>query len=375
MHDKIVLINQSTGYLMIDTVNAFCEKSSKVALICGSLSPVERNLCEKVNVDKIVKYNRKSALRRILSWGIGSLQIYLKLLCKYRDYHVVYVTNPPMSYMCSKLLHNSFSIIVYDIYPDALRNVGIKENNLIHRWWKKQNRKLFAKAENVFSLSDGMADSLSAYMPKENIKVVPLWSASEKFVPIDKSCNEFVQKYGLQNKFVVMYSGNMGYTHSVDVLVELASQMKANNQIHFLLIGGGQKKTMLEERVMNEKLTNCTILDWQTQSILPQSLASADLGVVTLNTESAKVSVPSKTFNLMAVGAPLMCISPCESEIHSLIEKYRNGCCFDPSDIEAMKAYIEQLSLDRVLRNELSANSLKASKDFTAANAKMYLTT
>lgn len=373
MEDKVVLINQSSGYLMIDTVNAFAGKFHETVLICGSLSIRNRPLDNNVKVDRIIRYNRDSAFRRVLTWGVGTMQIFWKLLKKYRGYHLVYVTNPPMSYLCSKVLKNPFSIIVYDVYPDVLRNVDIREGSLIFRWWVRQNRRLFARAENVFSLSESMAVALDAYMPKKNVKVVPLWSSSEKLAPIPKDKNDFARFHGLQDKFVVMYSGNMGYTHNVDVLVEVASQMRDNAKVHFMLVGSGQKKAILEEWVKKENLTNCTILDWQPIEILPQSLATADLAVVTLNEESAKTSVPSKTFDMMAVGAPLMCISPIESEMHRLIEKYENGRCFGPDETEEMKSFIEELVSDAEYKKRLSDNSLKASKDFTVANAKMYV--
>ena len=373
MKNKVVVINQTSGYLMVDTVNAFAGKYKEVAFICGTLGHDERPLNSKVKVDRIIKYNRDSALKRIRTWGVGTLQIFWKLLTKYSGYHVVYVTNPPMSYLCANLLKNTFSVIVYDIYPDALRNVGIKEGHFIYSWWAKQNRKLFAKAEKVYSLSDSMATALSAYMPKEKVKVIPLWPSSEKFAPIPKAQNEFAVSHGLQDKFVVMYSGNMGYTHSVDVLVDVAAKMKDNDKVHFLLVGGGQKKPIIEERVEKENLLNCTILDWQPIEVLPQSLATADLAVVTLNEESAKVSVPSKTLNMMAVGAPLMCISPSESEMHRLICKYENGACFTPADVDGMKEFIERLAADAQYRSKLSENSLNASKDFTVSNAQLYV--
>lgn len=373
MKDKVVLINQTSGYLMVDTVNAFAGKFKEVAFICGSLGYDERPLYSKVKVDRIVKYNRNSALKRIMTWGIGTLQIFWKLLTNYRDYHVVYVTNPPMSYLCASLLKNSLSVIVYDIYPDALRNVGIKEGHFIYKWWAKQNRKLFAKAEKVYSLSDSMAKALSAYMLIEDVNVIALWPSSQSFKPIAKSENPFAKEHGLEDKFVVMYSGNMGYTHSVDVLVEVASQMKDEKDIRFVLIGGGKKKPELEARIEQEYLDNCLIMDWLSFEKLPYSLACADIGVVTLNEESAKVSVPSKTFNLMAVGAPILCLSPSDSEVNRLIVKYQNGCSFTPSDIEGIKTWIKELALNRELKEKFSENSVNASKDFTIENAKKYV--
>lgn len=370
---RTVLVNQSSSALMFDTVNAFVERGDDVALISGTFISDKERLNKSVKVTRIINYNKTSAIKRIFTWGIGTIQIAWHLLTKYRGWKVIYVTNPPMSYFCQKIVNNPFSIIVYDIYPDALRNIGINENHLIYKWWAKQNKKLFSKAKHVFTLCDSMSLALEAYTEKNKLKVVPLWVLDDRLKPIEKNKNEFAMKYNLQDKFVVMYSGNMGYTHSVDKLVDVASRMKDDMNIHFLLIGNGKKRSELEKRIKEESLSNCTILDWQPSDVLPLSLATADLGVITLNDDSAKVSIPSKTFNLLAVGAPLLCISPKDAEIYKLIEKYDNGACFTSEELTEIESFIRMLANNKDLKNKLSMNSIKASENYTRENAKLYL--
>ena len=96
---KVVLINQSTGYLMIDIVNAYADEYDKVSLIAGSVKVMERPLKDMVVVDKIIAYNRKSSIKRLFTWCWGTLQVFFKLLFNYKGYEVVYVTNPPMCYL------------------------------------------------------------------------------------------------------------------------------------------------------------------------------------------------------------------------------------------------------------------------------------
>ena len=370
---KVVLVNQSTGYLMIDIVNAYAEEYDEVVLLAGSVKETERLLNEKVKVKKTIAYDRSSSIKRLLTWGWGSLQIFNRLLFKYRKYEVVYVTNPPMAYLSSLLLKNPFSIIVYDTYPDALSTIGIKKTNWIYKKWSKWNKKLFAKAKKIVTLSDGMADRLSNYVNRSKITVIPNWASKESFKPIDKKENPFVKEHGLEDKFTVLYSGNMGFTHNVQVIIEVANRLKDNNHIHFMLIGDGKKKSELQQMAQSYELENCTFLDWQPVDKLQYSLASADLGVITLNDETALVSVPSKTYNLLAVGAPLLCIAPQESEIASLVNKYGNGACFLPNKIDEMTAFITDLASDKDKKEIMVRNSLAASKNFTYANAKQYV--
>jgi glycosyltransferase involved in cell wall biosynthesis len=373
MKNRVVLVNQSTGYLMVDIVNAFAQKYDEVVLLAGGIGEMDRPLCDKVKVDRVCVYDRSSTIKRLRTWLKCYWQIKKKIRNDYKNYEVVYVTNPPMSYFTALHTETPFSIVVYDIYPDALKNIGIKPTNPIYKIWTKRNKKIFARAKKVVVLSEGMAKVLSQYMPQEDITVIPNWAGSDNFAPLPKKENAFAKEHGLEDKFVVMYSGNMGFTHSVDVLVDVAEKVKNNDKIHFLLVGDGQKRPIIENRIKESGLTNCTVLGWQPVEVLPQSFACADIGVITLNEDSAAVSVPSKTYNLLAVGAPLLCICPQESEMTSLVKKYENGRCFQASQVNEMTEFILQVASDEGLQKKLSDNSLKASLDFSYHNAEKYL--
>ncbi len=373
MKDKIVFINQSTGYLMIDIVNAFASQCKETALIAGSIKENERSLNPSTKVDKIVEYNRTSIFKRLLTWVWGTIQIYFKLLFKYRGWYVVYVTNPPLSYLLSLCLKNPFSVIVYDIYPDALTNIGIKKTNFLYRKWIKWNNKLFDKADKIFTLSDGMKKQLSSYTDNNKIESIPNWSASTKLHPINKEENIFIKIHNLTDKFIVLYSGNIGITHNVEYIIEVAKKLKNDNDIQFLIIGEGGKKKILENNVTKYGLNNCRFLTWQSVEMMPYSLASADIAVITLNDDTASLSVPSKTYNLLAVGAPLLCIAPKTSELNNLVSEYNNGRCFDKEAIKEMTEYILEVNNNPTLKKGLSNNSLKASKQFTYKNAEQYV--
>lgn len=373
MKKNVVLINQSTGYLMIDIVNAYAAQYDQVALIAGSIKYSERSLADKVYVDKIIAYDRSSVFRRIFTWLFGTVQILFKLLFKYRRYEVVYVTNPPMSYLLAYFIHRPYSIIIYDIYPEALKNIGITKHHPIFRLWAKWNKHLFAKAQKVITLSEGMGKVLELYVNRSKIKVIYNWSASDKLRPIEKETNPFVKQHGLENKFIVLYSGNIGYTHNVECLVDIAKYLKSDPDILFLIIGEGKKKGMIQDMVSKAHLTSFLFLTWQNKDVLPYSLSAADVAVITLNDDTAQVSVPSKTYNLLAVGAPLMCISPQNSELARLVNKFQNGSCFEKNEVENMADYISKLKANLDIRRKLSINSLQAAKSFTYRNAKEYV--
>lgn len=370
---NLVVVNQSVGYLTIDTVNAYTSLYDNVVLIAGRVEKSERQLKESVKVERIIAYNKTSVIKRISTWIIAFIQIFFLLCYKYRKYEVVYVTNPPISYLASLVLKRPFSIVIYDTYPDALRNIGIRQGHWLYELWSKWNCKLFNKAKCVFTLSEGMAQQISNYVDRSRIKVVPLWPASDSFAPIKKKDNPFVLKHSLEDKFVVLYSGNMGYTHNVDTLVEVAEILCDKENIHFLFIGDGKKKQDIISSVEDKRLVNCSFLDWQPFDVLPYSLASADLGVVTLNDETALTSVPSKTFNLLAVGAPLLCIAPENSEIARIVSKYYNGLVCPATNPMKIAEFVLQMASDKDLYKQMSFSSLQAVKEYTKKNAYLYL--
>ena len=370
---KVVLVNQSTGYLMIDIVNAYAKQYDEVVLLAGSIRVLERPLNEKVRVRHIMSYNRNSSSRRMVSWLWSSVQVFFLLLFKYRKFETIFVTNPPFAYLTGLILKREFSVIVYDTYPDALKNIGISENNPIYTAWEGMNRMIFGKAKNIFTLSESMALQLSEYVPKERITVIPNWSGSTKFGPVSREENPFIADNKLERKFVVLYSGNIGYTHNVEVLTEVAEKLKEETDICFLFIGEGRKKEELVKIAKQKNLDNCRFMTWQSPDILPYSLSAADLGVVTLNDTTAQLSVPSKTYNLMAAGVALLSIAPETSALAQLIQDHKNGRNFNAGQTMEIVDFILQCRNNRKELSVMSENSLKASKKYTYSNAELYL--
>lgn len=370
---RVVLINQSSGYLMIDIVNAYEKSYDEVVFMYGSLEILDVNINEKVRISRLISYKRASKISRAFTWIYATIQIFFRLLFVYRNHEIVYVTNPPMSYLVSLLIHRPFSIIVYDTYPDILRNIGIKETNILYKLWTRWNKKLFLRSKMVYTLSEGMKKCLMKYVIEDKIKVIPNWSHPKHFSPIPKTDNLFINEHNLSNKFIVLYSGNIGYTHNLEVIIEVANRLSNDESIEFLIIGEGGKKIKIQQMATEYGLKNCSFLTWQPQSVLPYSLASADLAVITLNDETTLLSVPSKTYHLLAVGVPLLCIAPKESELNSLVLKYKNGICFEKEQLLDIVNYIKELKDSPALRQILIDNSLKASCYYTEQNALKYV--
>ena len=373
MGNKIVFVNQSSGYLMIDIINAHKASYDERVLISGFLNPRNNPLDEGVTVKKIVEYNRSSSLKRAWTWAWGFIKALWLIKTKYRKAHLFLVSNPPFSTLIPLFCNNTFSLLIYDVYPDALVEYKIiKEDSRVIKWWKKKNKKLYPKASKIFTLSNGMKNLLSQYVHKEKIDVVPVWTDNSFLKPVPKVENPFATKQGLQDKFVVMYSGNLGKTHNVEVLVKLAKELKKEN-IFFMIIGGGEKYTLIEKMIKESSLQNIRLLPWQPTEMLPYTISSADIGIVSLGKEASLLSVPSKTFNLMSVGVPILAFADQSSELAQLIKHHNIGTTCAEDDISKMKDFLLSTMKAPHVMNELKKNTLDASIHFGPENALKFI--
>jgi len=373
---KIVIINQSAGELCRDIANAFYEKSFDVSIICGKkcVSDLKKKLEDNVLIDTIVSYDKTSTARRLATWFWGTIQIYFKILLKYRKSNLFIVSNPPFATLLPLLLRNHYSLLIYDIFPDVLCSQNVlSDNSFIIRIWKKMNRCVYVNADFVFTIGERMKKVLEQYIPGFRIAVIPNWTDTSFIKPIPHEQNSFIQQYGLKNKFIVLYSGNFGNTHKVEVILDVAKRLKSNSEIQFVIIGDGNKKQLLKDTIEREKLTNCLLLPHQPYDILPYSLTSADIGVITLDEQSSSMSVPSKTYSTLASGCAVLGIASQETDFSELVNHYSVGMCFNSCDIDGMTSYILSLYRDKDLLNSYKKNSRTAAFDFTSQNAYQYV--
>uniref|UniRef100_UPI00402A55FA glycosyltransferase family 4 protein n=1 Tax=Segatella hominis TaxID=2518605 RepID=UPI00402A55FA len=376
MSKSVLLANQSTGYLMVDIVNAYVRsgKYDSVELFAGEINIRPSVPDSSVHVIKTVKYDKSSTLKRLLTWVAAFVHMLWVVWRRSKHCHLVLVSNPPLNVFVPLFTRKKFSFIVYDLYPDSLFSQGfVKRNSFLGRWWMTKNKQIFAKADCVFTLSEDMKKAVAQYVAEDKIKIVYNWAHNEHMRPIDKKENVFLADLKLQDKFIVLYSGNMGMTHDVDMLVDVADRLKENKTIHFLFIGEGAKKPIVEAKVARYGLENCSVLPYQPLEVLPYSMGAADLAVVTTDAKQSGLSVPSKTYTYLATGAALLCLAEENTELARLTRERKIGRCFVSQDLGGIARYILQMVSDRRLLQEYKENSRKTSLMYTPENAQQYV--
>lgn len=369
-----MLINQTTGYLFADVVNAMVKRDD-VVLICSDKVDETTTIDSMVKQERIIVYDKSSTLKRLWTWTIGTLQIWWKVITKYRKAELLIVSNPPFANLLALILPNKIiSHLVYDIYPEVLISGHIlSESSCMTRLWRKANKRIYNRAQHVYTIGIGMADCLSQYMEKEKIKVVNCWPDRTNIQRVEKTENQFVKKQKLKGKFVVLYSGNMGNTHRMEILVDVAERLKEYNDIVFILIGEGGKKKLIELKIKESGVENVRLLPYQPTGILSHSLSSADLGVITLDVTASNLSVPSKTFNLMQVGAALLVLGSGDCELGRMLVKYDMGRIFNPDNIDEIAEFVLYMKNNPEQLIEYKRNALKAISDYSVANVEKFL--
>ena len=368
----IVFINQSAGYLMIDIINAHVPFYDNLVLLTGYLNPRETALDEKVKFNKLLEYKRSSSSERLMTWlGFWFQTLYFVFL-KYRKYKVYFVSNPPLNIFTAKWIKRDFAFLVYDIYPDALtKNNIITKQSLLFEYWEKSNQTVYKKAKRMFTLSHGMKNAMRvAELDENKLDVVPVWTNNTFFKDVLPSNNEFIKKYDLRDKFIISYSGNLGKTHPVEKIIELAQKLVDEHDIIFLIIGDGDKKDQLLKMQEKLLLPNLKILGFQPTVLFPHVLAAAQIGIVTLESDVGDLSVPSKTFNLMSAGKPILSIANESSELAKIVKTNKIGENFSENEIDKMCDFIVKLKSNPDTYQEMQMASKKTSLMFSPDNAK-----
>ena len=201
--------------------------------------------------------------------------------------------------------------------------------------------------------------------PTDKIAVIPLWSQDD-FVYFDAAGREhFRRLHGWENKFVVMYSGNHSPCHPLDTLLEAAHRLRDREDIVFAFIGGGSEYRNIEARVAGDERENIVCLPYQPRGSLAASLSAGDLQVVVMGNAFVGIVSPSKVYNILAVGAPMLYIGPAQSHVTELFGTLGRGRRLYSAEHSDVDAVVQQIlkARERGFSPPITAYSTPVSRD------------
>jgi glycosyltransferase involved in cell wall biosynthesis len=380
---RIIFLNQMAGPLFRQLAEDISQEWSPSLLFTGHPHTLKHRSTASLGIIAAPTYRRKSYLSRVLSWIYYSGYVLFRCLRLHKDSLLILVFPPfvgMIGYLFKRLRGQRYVVFVYDITPDAMIVHGpLKESGLITRLWRRMNRLVWENAEAVITLSDQMAGNLERRFDVRKthagkVIVIPNWADVDWIRPMAKDKNEFAKKYMQVDKLTVMYSGNLGQSHDIKTILAAAKRLKENDAIHFMIIGEGAKKNLVDEAKREDGLDNLTVLAFQPEDTVPALLSTGDLAVISLDKGFEGLMVPSKIYSAMAAGSALIGLCDKNSEVARIIGRHQCGVVVNPGDIDAMTAAILDLLDDKAKLNQFRANSRDAAEKFhSRKNTNLYL--
>lgn len=232
---------------------------------------------------------------------------------------------------------------VQDVFPDAAIETGVISNPLVIRLARLLERWTYRAACAVTVLSDDLRDNVAVKLPprlRDRVEVIPNFVDVDVIRPQDRS-TKYRSELGLGDQLVVMYAGNVGFSQSLELVIGAARKFP---DVTFVINGSGSARADLQEA--SAGLTNLVFGDYQPVERLAEVLCSADLHVVPLHAGLGRVSVPSKTYSILAAGRPILASIDPQTEIPRLLEQSGAGEAVPPDDPSAFVARLRDMLSD-----------------------------
>lgn len=235
--------------------------------------------------------------------------------------------------------------IVQDIFPDSLVNTGLtRKNSLLWKIGRVIENFSYRNADRIVVISDSFKENILRKGALETkIEVIPNWVEEDSVIPIEKENNVLYSKYGIDPaKFTICYSGNIGHTQNLDMLLDVAEALRNNPDIQFVLIGDGACRKQVEDRVRTARMVNVKLLPFQSYELISHVFSLGDVGLVISKSGVGQNSVPSKTWGIMSAARPVLASFDLDSDLNRIIKAVNCGICVQAEDRNALlKAVLE----------------------------------
>ncbi len=373
---RLLAINQVVGPLMRQLLEDLQARGVQCAALTGWVDAEDAHALAFETLPAM-PLRKSPAWKRLWSWGRFTCQAIGAVFR--RTEPLLVVTNPPWPMLVmpplARVLGRRYALLVYDIYPDVAELMGIplaRRGGAVSRAWRWLSRQSMLRADAVITIGRRMAQTLRGHLqPGDDvdITVIPNWADTEFIKPIPKADNDFAAEHGLVDKCVVMYSGAFGATHDTDSILAAASRVTDLPDVQFMLIGGGTRQREVRQAVADAELPNLKLLGLQPFSRLPKSLASADMAIVCLDEGYEGISVPSKTYYMLAAGTAVLAISPPDTELTDLVARFDCGLHVPPRSPDQLASAIRSLRADPSRLARMQANARKAAEEHFSRSA------
>lgn len=294
----------------------------------------------RVRVPEFQKDNKISRVKNIMAYFINSVFATLKI--EKQDY-IFTISQPPilggMLGVFGKILKRGKLIYnIQDFNPEQTTAVNYANNKLILKLAIMLDKFSCRFSDEVIVVGRDMQETLKNRFKGKKVPYnifINNWINEKNVYPLDKSNEKilkFKEKYDLLDKYIIMYSGNIGLYYDLENLIKVIAKFKERDDVVFAFVGDGTVKKSIEKYAISNDLKNVRFIPYQDKKELIYSLNAADAHWV-INARGIKgISVPSKLYGVMAVGKVVLGVLEKGSEARLIIEESKCGKCVDPGD-------------------------------------------
>lgn len=253
---------------------------------------------------------------------------------------------------------------VRDLWPESIKTVGAMKDNVIIRYFEKEEKWCYKSATRIVTVTDRFKTIIKEKgISEDKIKVVKNGANLDLYNPRSKE-EGLLTKLNIKNKVVLGYIGTHGMAHNLGFIIDCAKHiMESHPSFHFLFIGDGAEKNQLLQKVKTENIENVTMLGSITKDEVADHLSLLDVAIINLKKSDLFTTViPSKIFETSAMEIPILL--GVDGEARSIIEQYDAGLFYEPENKEDFIQKIDQLFSDPWRINNCKAGCRKLAQDF-----------
>jgi colanic acid biosynthesis glycosyl transferase WcaI len=277
-------------------------------------------------------FGKKTSLGRISDYLSFYLGASWKLLRLPRHDIVMALTTPPLiglvALIVGRLRGMRVVALVQDIYPDVAISLGaLNKRNPATRFLDYLSRLMLRKSDRIVVLGECMRERIIAKVGESvaaRVDVIHNWSDGEEIKPLNGEENSFSTRQNPEDSFVVLFSGNLGRVNEFSTVLDAALTLRDRADILFLFIGEGAKAAEIDNFSKAHNLDNIRMLPYQPRETLRYTLAAGHASLVTLADGLAGLSVPSKTYGILAAGRPILFVGDTRSSVARIVQD--NNC-------------------------------------------------
>jgi len=335
----------STAQHLTDLAEHLDDDGFEVHVLCsaghylsGSMDVPLEETHNGVHIHRVraTAFGRDSVLGRLTDYASFFLQALWRVLTGPRYDSVVTLTTPPLIALVGAIARmvrdQAYGIWSMDLHPDAEVAVGmLGPGQALTRFLHALNNWAYRRADFVVDLGPYMKRRLrDKGVPDDRLRTIPVWNKKDEVYPIPDAENPLVNEVGLEDRFVIMYSGNAGLGHRFDEVLAAMKHFDGHPEIFFLFVGSGPRKEEIVAFAEEHDLSNFRYMSYFPREQIKYSLSLADVHLLTLYNDMAGVAVPGKLYGILAAGKPVLMVGPEASDSGETILEHDVGTVVDP---------------------------------------------